>query len=199
MALDRPKLASELVGDVAEGVRLPRRPRVSGILRELQRQGRVKCLTPSLPRGGPGTMWGLTAKGREARKRLCRELRISGVYCQPRINWHSYAWVACGCQKKAIISAMSEQPMRAKEILQEIKKRYRPRTQRGSAEPMGISRQNLNDILQAAVKRGIVMKEVEQRRKGRKPLTRYYLSRTGVKIKQLLVGKGSEGRRLTAR
>jgi len=188
LSFDKPKLVSELARDAAKEFNISKPLKTTPLIRELQKQGITRRLTPTLPLGRPGTVYGLTAKGRALRAHLCEERGVSSVYYQPRLDWHSYGWVACGRQKKAIICAMSKEAMRPKQILQAIKKRYRPRTQGAGAEPMGISRQNLNDILQAAVKRGIVMKEEEQRRKGRKPLTRYYLSKTGLKIKQLLTG-----------
>ncbi len=187
LTLDKPKLAGELVRCITGKLNLIQHPKPTPILRELQGQHIIKCLTPSLPRGRPGTVYGLTAKGRALRAHLCEERGLASVYQQPRINWRSYGWVACGRQKKAIVCAMSDEAMRPKEILQEIKKRYRPRTQRAGAEPMGISRQNLNDILQKAIQGEIVIREEEHRKRGkRKPLARYRLSKTGLKIKQLL-------------
>ncbi len=187
LTFGKPKLASEIVCDIAERLTLSVPPKPTPILKELEKREITKRLTPSLPRGRPGTVYGLTAKGRALRAHLCEEHGLSSVYRQLIINWHCYGWVACGRQKKAIICAMSDEALTPKEILQEIKKRYRPRTQGAGAEPMGISRQNLNDILQKAIQREIVIREEEHRkRRKRKPLAMYRLSKTGLKIKQLL-------------
>ena len=99
-----------------------------------------------------------------ARRRLRKQYGGASSYCQPQLNWQSYGWVTCGWQKNAIACAVSDEALRPKQIRQEIKKRYRPGTQGAGAEPIGISRQNLNDVLQQAVAKGIVMRDKQPRR-----------------------------------
>jgi len=177
---------------------LPKPPRATEGLDMLRKEGLVKCLTPELPGGQPGRVYGLTRKGRQLQRQLAKDDGLSVRYYQPRLDWRSYGWVACGGQRRPVIRALSKELMRPKQILQHTKHHYQPGTQSSLGQSLGISRQNLNDILQQVVARGIVVKEKETSNKRGRDLMKYRLTNTGEKIKQLLVGKDSDSPQHTA-
>ena len=188
IAPDRPGTLLELRIKVATSCGRERLAKLTSQIQELVRAGIMKCLTPELRCGAPGRVYGLSPeKGRRIRKLLCGDRGTAATYSEPQVDWQDYGWAACGRQKKAIMGVMSDEPLRPKDLLKKLKAQYRPRTQSQLGEPRGISRQNLNDILQQAVRRGIVIKEEEHRRKRVRQITRYRLSESGRKIKQLLI------------
>jgi len=181
--LSKPKLISEIANDVSKRLDLKKRQAISSYIRELKNLGIIKCLTPGLSRSKPGNIFGLTNKGIKIASKIYSQIKRNFSYTEPRsINWLDYGWCLTGTQKKILILSLDNKPARQLEILEKIKQSY---TNRNNEK--GMSRENLNDILQQMVKRRIAVKEeiwVIKIKKRVRPIRRYRLSEGGLKIKQ---------------
>ena len=176
---DKPKTVTQILKDIRQRLSLKTKPKLSLHLTALMNVKILKNLTPDIEHN-TGCIYGLTRKGLQIRKLICEKDNAPFSYKTSKINWLDYGWCLTGTQKTAVILALTENPLRPFQILQNIRKFYSTRN-----KSIGITRQNLNDILQQMVKKGIV-EIIKTRRKRKKPLNEYRLNQTGIRLKKLV-------------
>lgn len=181
--LDKPKLISEIARDVSKRLDLKKKQAISNYVKEFENLGIIKRLTPRLSRGKPGNVFGLTNEGIKIASKIYAEINDNFSYKKTRnINWLNYGWCSTGTQKKILLLSIDNKPARQLELLEKIRQSY---TNRNNEK--GMSRENLNDILQQMVKRGIVIKEetwVIKIKKRVRPIRKYKLSEEGLRIQE---------------
>lgn len=181
--IDKPTIISEIERNVAKRLDLKYERKINNYVEDLGKAGTIQCLTPELKKSKPGRVYSLSKIGVRIKKKICKKEKLSFVYNEiDDVNWENYGWCLTGTQKKSLITALDQKPLRQFEIRRKIKEFYRNRVNN-----RGISRQNLNDILKQMTSRGITIKEetwITKIKKRTRPVRKYKLSEEGLKIKE---------------
>jgi predicted transcriptional regulator len=184
--LDKPSIISVISRDVARRLDIKNSFKITKHINVLEKIRIIKCLTPEIHKNKPGRVYGLTSKGINIKKKLCRETGCPFIYNEFKANWNNYGWSLTGTQKQAIIKAMTNQPKTQHEIRILLREFYRTRNnKKGKSAAILIARGNLNDILQKIIKRGIAEK-FRFPRKRKMPTSKYCLTKKGLEIKELI-------------
>ncbi|MEM4368439.1 MAG: hypothetical protein QXO21_05475 [Candidatus Anstonellales archaeon] len=182
ITLAKPKTISQIAEDITKQLNLEKIPKITNHIKEMEKLSILKILTPKLKKTKQGRVYGLTDKGKKIKKFLCIKEKIPFIYCEPeKFDWYTYGWCLTGSQKKAVICALNEQPLRQKDLKNKIKEKYKNRN-----NSVGMSFQNINDLLQLMLKRNILAVEEEKIRRSKNKRKKYKLTIKGLKIKKLM-------------
>lgn len=192
VVVDGPKLPSHIAKEAAKRcgkINL----KISNIIRDFQRLGIMRCLTPKLKNGEKGRVFDFTNKGLEIKRVLCGEEGKKSFYSRLRgVNWYKYGWVISGSQKIALFKILDINIAQTlHEIMEKTKEQgYKTRPQRLHCQPgdeaRGITRMNLFDILKKAITEKLVERKEEIWGKKRKR-GKYKLTKEGGLIKEQIL------------
>lgn len=179
--LEKPTIISEIAENIRKIFELKEAPKISAYIEQLEKTGILRCLTPQLKRGKPGRIYDLSEKGIKIKKKICKKDNIPFIYKKYEdIDWKNYGWCLTGKQKTALVRVLDANAVRKPELVKRTKEFYK-----NKRNIKGITIQNIHDILQQMVKRGIVKIEIEQKKK--KQFRKYKLSKKGLKIKEMII------------
>lgn len=170
--LKKPMTVTEIKHAVIARLGLSKETSISATLHQLENTGYIKCLTPLAKEG---KVYALTSRGKEARQSLVHN-HFEIVNPKKDIDWDLHGYVACGRQRKAVLKAMSKEPMRASQILR-IAQNFNET----------VSRPNLYDILRCFTEKGIVKVTSLPSKKKKKRWVWFSLTEKGLAIKEILL------------